>query len=129
MKSEKCSEIELEQSVMETMKSQNFKLKSSEAYNWFVSLFGEKISHDLVRSVCMLLSEMISQAFGRECYRRKKTCFFWANVHFNEIQQYLSNHSISVELTNGVKIPILPFRKMQFNNMPNPLIVKPEKKF
>lgn len=104
-------EQEVENSLLKQMRSQNFRTKGSDAYAWFESIFGGKMKHNEIRSICFFFSELLGITFGREYYRRKQTCIFWAQMHLEEIKSYLSEHSLTVECTNNESLSLNSYFK------------------
>lgn len=99
-------EQEVENNILKEMRMQNFKAKGSVAYAWFESIFGGRMAHNEIRSICLLFSELLGITFGREFYRRKQTCVFWAQLHLEEIKKYLSQHTLTVECTDNTSISL-----------------------
>ncbi|EAY14055.1 hypothetical protein TVAG_478800 [Trichomonas vaginalis G3] len=106
------AEAILEKNFIQKMNSSDYKAKHSKELQWLNFVFGHKVNYSIIRSICMMLAEAIGLHFGRECYRRKSTCFFWLHLYFKEIQDYLSYHSISMEFTDGSRICIRPFSEL-----------------
>lgn len=70
-----------------------------------------------VRSLTTFISSMISIVYPREVYRRLKSTMYWIETYIDEINKFLSEHKIEIELNNGEVKQVLPYTKEVHNGI------------
>ncbi|EAY12310.1 hypothetical protein TVAG_161160 [Trichomonas vaginalis G3] len=105
------NEKALEEAVKENMKRTGFKPKDCDAYKWLKSFFGDKFSSDDVKNLSLVINDKLGIQFGREYYRRKKTCIYWIQLNFQEIKEKWPNFAIATthkDINGSDKVVIIP---------------------
>lgn len=110
-------ESENVEDIINEMKAQSYHYKNSKEYNWLISIFEERPNHMFLKSLCMFLANVADVKITNQYYLRKETCYFWIHKYYNEIQNYLSNHTITIELENSERIYLVPDAGFHINQI------------
>lgn len=111
-------EVAVEKRLNEIVKDLKFKEKESDAYKWMVQLFGKKVYHQEVKSLCLYLENIIDGEreddrklipFTREYYRKRKLIYFWIQINFDDLNNYLKQHDLKIKLSDDSFIEVKPY--------------------
>lgn len=114
-------EKELENKLIQRIKSVGFNCKDCPANNWLMEVFKTKnICKENALAIAEIVSYIRNEHLPREYYRRKENIVFWIQEHFAEVTAVFSNYPTKIvwdgklHMVHTPKFETLP--KVQFRD-------------
>ena len=100
---------EIEKNHDEEIRASGFDKKSSLPYKWLNNTFGTEPIMNHLKSIVTSFGQILDIRYNRDDYRKKIQAYYWLDMHFQQINDYLRSHTVQITLENGNSFNLLPF--------------------